>query len=148
MRKNLLILFVLGILMLVIPQTIFAKEIKSNLKVEIIYFHATIRCEACLLIENQSREIINLTYQNELKNRTLSFESLDFQDDKNQKYVEQYEIETQTLIVQIVSGSKVIKWKKLEKIWDYLNNFDKFHQYLVNEINEYLKEVKNAESSN
>ncbi len=74
--------------MLAFPITFFAKEKQSKLKVEIIYFHATIRCEGCLLIENQSKEIINFIYESEFKNGTLSFTSPNFQDDKNQNLVE------------------------------------------------------------
>jgi predicted transcriptional regulator len=83
-----------------------------------------------------------------LKDGTLSFSSLDFQDEQNSELAERYEIDSQTLIVQISNGSKVIKWKKLEKIWEYMNNYEKFRKYIVEEINEYLKEVKNGESKN
>ena len=121
---------------------------QNRLKIEVIYFHATIRCESCLLIERQTRETIEQVYSTNLKDGTLSFSSLDFQDEQNSELAERYEIDSQTLIVQISNGSKVIKWKKLEKIWEYMNNYEKFRKYIVEEINEYLKEVKNGESKN
>jgi len=130
------------------PRLVLAKETQSKLRIDVLYFHATIRCESCLLIERQSREIIEQEFSKNLKEGTLKFHSLDFQDEQNSELVETYEIETQTLVVRMTTDNKVIKWKKLEKIWDYLNNYEKFRQYIIREINEYLKEVEYGKSNN
>lgn len=121
---------------------------KKNIKVEVLYFHATIRCEACLMIEKYTKETIEQVFANELKSGILTFKSLDFMQDENSNYVEKFSIETQTLIVQITNGKETVRWKNLEKIWEYLNNYSNFRKYIVEEVSQYLEEVKNGKSQN
>ncbi|MGB9851652.1 MAG: nitrophenyl compound nitroreductase subunit ArsF family protein [Candidatus Kapaibacteriota bacterium] len=123
------------------------EEIKKT-KIEVLYFHATIRCEACLMIEKFTKETIEQVFQDEIKTGNLQFVSLDFMQDENIKYVEEFAIETQTLIVRLSEDNRTIRWKNLDKIWNYLNDYSKFRQYIIDEIKEFLKEVDNGKDQN
>lgn len=137
----------IAIFLLFLAINSFASENKT-IKVEVLYFHATIRCEGCLMIEKYTKETIEQVFANELKSGVLSFASLDFMQEENSHYVEKFGIETQTLIVQLSDGTKTLKWKNLERIWDYVNDYSKFRNYIVDEVSRFLKEVENGKSKN
>lgn len=100
------------------------------------------------MIEKFTKETIEQVFQDEIKTGNLQFVSLDFMQDENIKYVEEFAIETQTLIVRLSEDNRTIRWKNLDKIWNYLNDYSKFRQYIIDEIKEFLKEVDNGKDQN
>ncbi|MCX6154871.1 MAG: nitrophenyl compound nitroreductase subunit ArsF family protein [Candidatus Kapabacteria bacterium] len=115
-----------------------AKE--EKLTVDVIYFHATSRCQACLTNEDFIKNTLNQSFKNELKIEKLHLSMYNFQLEENEKLAEFYKIETQTLIISKKIDGKVTQWKALDKIWEYNGDFDKFSKYVSEEINKYLSD--------
>ena len=105
-----------------------------------MYFHATNRCQACLSIEEYTRKAITTFYEKQLKDSTLKFSSLDFLDAPNSHFQDEYKFESQTLIISKKVNNKEVKWKNLDKIWDYVSDFQKFQIYIKDEISQFLKD--------
>lgn len=134
--KNVLLSLILTI---ILTQLSFANENKS--KIDVLYFHATIRCHACLTIEEYTRSIVNTRYQKELQDSTITIQSIDFLEEGNEHFQDDYQFDTQTLILSKKVDGKEVKWKNLTEIWDHYSDFSKFEKYITEEINKFLKEL-------
>lgn len=112
----------------------------KKVTVDVLYFHATIRCQGCLTIEEYIKNTVDLHFTKEQKNGTLTFFSLDFLKPENQHFQDDYKFDGQTLIIRKIVDGKIVKWKNLDKIWDYSNNYEKFSNYVKKEIIRLLNE--------
>ncbi|TAL70535.1 MAG: hypothetical protein EPN82_02675 [Bacteroidetes bacterium] len=121
------------VIIFLFPFQLFSKD--NQTRIDVIYFHATIRCHTCLTIENNIRNSLLLEFGKELKDSTVILTSLDFLLPENEHYREKYKFDTQTLIISKKENGKEIQWKNLEKIWDFVNDFEKFKKYIKEEIN-------------
>ncbi len=116
-----------------------SKDSKAKLKIS--YFHATMRCEGCMQIENFLKMSINELFENEIKNGKIELLSLDFMQPENEKLAEKYKIESQELICSVIKNNKEKKWVNLDKIWDKSSNYEEFKAYIKKEINKLLKQL-------
>lgn len=121
---------------------VFSQDSSFYTKVEVKYFHATIRCQSCLTVEKYTKETLEYFFANEMENKTLSFSTFDFQANDNIDLVEKFSIDSQELIICLVRYGKVVEWKKLDRIWDNLNNFEKFSRYIKEEVEQFLTKAK------
>lgn len=107
-------------------------------KVVVYYFHHTTRCSSCLSIESYSRQIIETQYADLIKKGILEFKVLNEDLPENEKYVKDFSLDTQELVIVKNLKDDEIKWKTAEKVWELLDNFDNFKKYLVSEIDDYV----------
>ncbi len=107
--------------------------------IEVLYFHATMRCQGCMTIEDFTQKSLNAKFQNEMKNSKIILKSIDFQQTENEHFAEQYKFESQELILSKKVDGKEVKWKKLDKIWDFSSNYAKYEKYIKKEIDKFSK---------
>ena len=69
----------------------------------------------------------------------LVFEELNFEEEKNKHFVEDYQLSFSTMIVTARAGEKVVKWDNAGKIWDFAHEPDKLKAYVEENIRAYLK---------
>ncbi|MDQ1266823.1 MAG: hypothetical protein QG635_1976 [Bacteroidota bacterium] len=112
---------------------------KDTITIDVIYFHATVRCSMCLTIEDFINKSILANFDKELKSGLLSVHSIDFLQEENSHYQDDYNFDTQTLVISKKVNGKETKWKSLDKIWDLAGNYNKFESYIVKEIKKMLK---------
>jgi hypothetical protein len=120
------------------PSIIFSQS--KNVRIDVMYFHATIRCQGCLTIEEFIKNSVGSLYAEQLKDSSITLKSIDFLQEENEHYQDDYKFDVQTLIISKKVNGKEVKWKNLDKIWDYSGDYDKFQKYIEEEINDYLKE--------
>jgi hypothetical protein len=77
----------------------------ATTKVEVYYFHNTRRCATCQAVESVTKETLEETYPEEMKNGEIIFQSLNIEDDKNESLAKKFEISGQTLLF-IKDGEK------------------------------------------
>ncbi len=136
--KKLMFILSLPLLVLLLAGDLDAKQNKAT--VDVLYFHATIRCQGCLTIEEFVKNSVDFYFSKELKNKTLTYTSLDFLQPENQHYQDDYKFDSQTLIIRKRVNGKVVKWKNLDKIWDYSSDYDKFSKYVEKEVKKLLND--------
>lgn len=129
---------VFAIIVIFMATSLFA--LAQTAYVEVLYFHATIRCQGCLTIEDFTQKSINMSFADQLKSGKLKFKSLDFLEDANAHYMDDYKFDSQALILSKKVNGKEVKFKNLDKIWDYSSDFNKFKKYLDTEIKKFLNE--------
>ncbi len=119
-------------------QTTFSGD--NNVRIDIMYFHATVRCHGCLTIEANINNSVNSLYSNELKDSSFTLTSIDFLQPENEHFQDDYKFDAQTLIISKKVNGKEVKWKNLDKIWDFSSDYEKFRKYIEEEISNFIKE--------
>jgi hypothetical protein len=104
------------------------------------YFHNTMRCPTCHKIENFSAEAVQNNFAEELKNGTLVWRVINVDEPENQHYTKDYKLYSKHLIISEVKDGKEARWKDLPDVWTYVRNEEKFEQYVVSEIKDWMKE--------
>ena len=116
------------------------KQTDDNAKVVAYLFHKTHRCTSCNLIEDFTTKTLNEYFSSELQKKKLEFISIDVDQPQNRHYIKDYQLFTISLVIALYDGDKQEKWQNLDKVWDYLNDQEKFSQYIMTSIKSYLSE--------
>lgn len=135
------LLLPLTISFLLHTQSILASHRTSEsdtLRVRVYYFHATIRCQACLTIEQYSTETMHSIFSNELRSGKIRWQVINFEDSLNEHYIDTYKLENQALIVAKIRNGKEVVWKLLDKIWELLGDKKKFEEYVVRSVRKWM----------
>jgi len=119
--------------------SVSVKEIPS--KFVAYYFHGNFRCDNCKKIEQYSRESVELYFSEQLKTGELTFKVINTDVPANEHFVEDYQLYTRSLIIAEFKDGKQVRWKNLAKVWDYLNNKEKFYEYVKSEIQNYVEQM-------
>jgi hypothetical protein len=80
----------------------------SAAKVEVYYFHATMRCPTCLAVEEQTRKTLDDSFPADLKSGTIKLQVLNLEDKENKALVEKFEIGWSSLILYVPSSGKSV----------------------------------------
>jgi hypothetical protein len=102
------------------------------------YFHTTSRCASCRAIEAYSREAIESAFAAELKDGRLVWLPVNVEVKGNEHFVKDYQLYTKSLILVNEVRGKPAQWKNLERVWQLLQDKDKFLRYVQDEARAYL----------
>lgn len=111
-------------------------------KVIAYYFHGTFRCPTCYNMEKYSKETIETNFKDALSSGKLEFKVVNVEEKGNEHYVNGYKLYTKSLILSLLKDGKEIRYKNLEKIWEYAHNKPKFIEYVTEELNGFMKDAK------
>jgi len=75
------------------------KSMEADEKIEVYYFHNTHRCATCQAVEAVTKKTLNDSFPEEMKNGTLSFQSLNIEDDTNEPLARKLHVSGQTLLI-------------------------------------------------
>lgn len=114
---------------------------KASMEWVAFYFHGNFRCDSCRNIEQYSRESIELYFSEQLKTGKLLFKVINTDQAENKHFAEDYQLYTGSLVIVEFKDGKQVRWKNLAKVWNYLNDQDKFYQYVKSEVQKYLEGI-------
>jgi hypothetical protein len=77
-------------------------------KVEVYYFHATMRCPTCLAVEEQTRKTLDENFAEELKAGTVMLTVLNLEEKENKALTEKFEIGWSSLILFVPESGKSV----------------------------------------
>ena len=117
---------------------------KDKVKFIAYYFHPTARCPSCINIENFTKEVIETLFSKENKKGLISFKQLNIEDSLNEHYIEDYRLESSSVILAKFVNNKQVKWKNLEHVWKYSGEKENFFKYMKIEVKDFLKEKEEA----
>jgi hypothetical protein len=103
------------------------------------YFHRTVRCPTCRTISAYAEESLQAGFKKEMKQSRVVWKMVDFQDAKNQKLVEAYQIQGPTLVLMDVRKGKVVDWKPVPKVWSLVPDKEAFVKYVQKEVRTLLE---------
>ena len=108
-------------------------------RVVAMYFHRTQRCPTCRKMGSYTEEAIKTGFSQQLKDRTVQFHYVDFQNKKNAALVKGYKIKGPALVVAHIKDKKVKEYRNLEKIWTKVREKPEFVKYVRENIDKYRK---------
>lgn len=108
-------------------------------KVVVHYFHRKVRCQECLAVEDLSKRIVAKAFPELVASGRLEFRSVLLDDPDNWHYVDEFLLTSPSLVIAETRDNGVVRWKKLEKVWDLIGAAREFHSYVVEAIEEYLR---------
>jgi hypothetical protein len=111
-------------------------------RVVAMYFHRTQRCPTCRKMGSYTEEAINTAFVKQLKERTVEFHYIDFQDKKKAAFTKAYKITGPALIVARVADNKVAEFKDLKDIWTHVGDKKAFVKYVRDHVTAYQSKQK------
>ena len=110
-------------------------------KVIVYYLHTTARCPSCLKIEAYTAAEVTGALAGPLAEGRLEWKVLNVDEPKNAHFTEDYQLYTKSVVVSEIRNGKEVQWKRLDKVWDYLDDQHAFMKYVDEEVRAYLKDV-------
>ena len=114
---------------------------KDSPEVFVFYFHETVRCTTCLEIEADTEKILKENYSQLLANGFLKWVPFNIDDEGGDEFAQQFDTNSNSLVLANISKDKQLKYKKLEDIWDFVGNPEGLAIYVTNEINEFMNDI-------
>jgi hypothetical protein len=82
------------------------KQVNSNTKIEVMYFHTSMRCPACIAIENNTKKVLYDFYKTQMDNGIIRFTPCNIDDKSNSSILEKYQVSYLTLLIIKADGTK------------------------------------------
>lgn len=106
-------------------------------KVEVLYFHPRFRCVSCNAVEKFAREVTKDKFVKEMKDGKLVFKSLEIDDPKNKKLVDELGVTGSSLYI-VASGDGKREHVEIKNVWLHWNNPEKCKNIISSELNRVL----------
>jgi len=111
----------------------------TNAQVVAYYFHGKIRCETCLRIEKQAREVISNRFAAEVAVERLLFKPVDYDKPENAHFLKDYELGGPSLVLVRQEGGKDRERRLLGQTWDFAHIPPKLDLYIEEETRKFLE---------
>lgn len=140
MRK---VLIVLVILMIFGFADAFAGPPQNNTSTVIVYyFHRTARCPSCTLLEEITRDAVEIGFAQQLADGTITMKAINVDEKDNEHFVNDYGLSVQSVVLSQVVNGKEKRWKNLDRIWTLLEDQGQLWEYFQKEIQSFFEESK------
>jgi len=107
-------------------------------KVVVYYFHRTIRCHSCNLLEEITRETVRLCFEREAANGSVELKIVNMDEPDKAHFIKDFKLSYQSIVLEKREKGTVKTWKRLDKVWDHLNEQHKMMMYIESEIKKLL----------
>ncbi|MCG3180347.1 MAG: hypothetical protein BIFFINMI_02706 [Phycisphaerae bacterium] len=112
----------------------------SGAKVRVVYAHRTLRCVSCLLIEKLARETVQENFADRLTDGTLTWQTVDFWQDK--PFAEQYGVDSPTVVVINCANGRQVSYQRLDQLWGLKMDGDRFRAVVIEAVQKALREAQ------
>lgn len=106
----------------------------------VYYFYTNTRCSSCKTIEAYTREAVEKNFTAGYNGWKVVFKGVNVEDEPNAHFVQDYFLDSKSVVVRKFSGDKPLKWRKLEKVWRLLGDKEAFVNYVTGETHKLLDE--------
>lgn len=102
------------------------------------YFHGTVRCETCVVIEGMVRAVIENEFKAELEAKQLLFLPLNYDLPENAHFLADYKLPCPSLVlVRQQEGAKE-QWKLLGDAWQLAHDPAKLNRFVETEVRAFM----------
>ena len=116
-------------------------ELKSNADVEVVYyFMTTQRCQNCMKIESYTKAAVQEQFSEKLNNETMILKMVNVDEPQNRHFIQEYQLYTKSVVLVRYRDGKQVEWKNLDQVWNFLGDETAFKEYVVSEVNAFVKE--------
>jgi len=117
-----------------------AKADAEKTKLIAYYFHGNMRCTKCRTIEAYTKDAISKSFADAIKNGRLEWRVVNIEEPENEHFVKDFQLTTRSVVLDLRSNGKSIKWKNLEEIWDLVGDEAAFKEYIKTETKNMLEQ--------
>ncbi len=114
----------------------------TNTQVIAYYFHGTVRCETCLKIEKQARELISTRFAADVATERLVFKPVNYDKPENAHFSKDYKLPCPSLVLVRQKAGKDQEWKLLGQTWTFVQVPPRLDQYIEEETSKFLAATK------
>ena len=108
--------------------------------VTVYYLHTTTRCPSCMKIESfTAAAVTGPRFSAPLAEGKMIFKVLNTDDAEHAHFVPEYELVTKSVVVSERVEGRETRWKRLDKVWDLLDDPTAFQKYIQEEVSAYLE---------
>jgi hypothetical protein len=136
----LLVFVAASVAALVVGETRRGKQAAATTQFVVYYFYPTKRCVSCRKIEAMAREVILNDFRDAVKDKRLSWQTLNYEAPGNEHFVDDFKIAASTVVIAEQRGGKAARYKNLEQVWDYLDDEAAFTKFVREAVGGFLKE--------
>ena len=104
------------------------------------YFHGNMRCMTCRTIEAYTKEAIDTTFTEALKDGHLEWQVVNVDESGNEHFVKDFQLVTRSVVIAEIVDGKRTRWKNLQRVWDLVRNKPAFLKYIQDETRAYLED--------
>jgi len=90
-------------------------------------------------MEKWAKYVMRKKIRNELKQGTITFQSINYETKENEHFLDKYMISNKHIILSKIESGEERSWKELDKIWIMVQDRTKYEAYIENEIKIFLK---------
>jgi hypothetical protein len=112
---------------------------KSISKIEVLDFHSTHRCMTCNAIEANTKYTLNTYFSKELKDKKITFQTINVDKKENEKMAEKFEAAGTSLFLNVIKNGKEVKIDLTDFAFMKGNDKDVFSKELKAKIETELK---------
>nr|WP_319540861.1 nitrophenyl compound nitroreductase subunit ArsF family protein [uncultured Methanospirillum sp.] len=98
-------------------------------KVEVYHFHPTNGCRSCTIVGDYAEETVNTFFPNELKNKKIVFDHINYQEPKSADLVERYGVTGSSLMIGVYNKTAFNR-ESNHKVWYMTGNKTQYMNYL------------------
>ncbi len=113
---------------------------KNSPTVIAYYFHRTMRCPTCLSIEANAARVIEDYFPQQIAEGTLTWIPFNLDEPEGEEFEKEFDVSVSTLVLTKTEDGNHTKYKKLEKVWDFIGDPVKFNGYVRKEVQLFLDE--------
>ena len=138
MKKTSVLIFAILFSAIAFSQNEEVQSKKSH--IDVYYFHRTQRCQTCLSIEENTKNTLDVYFEDEQKDGTINFISIDYEEGPEKEVIEKYKADGPALYLTKVKKGKETNKNLTDFAFDNsLHNPEKFNNGLRDRINEMLR---------
>ena len=104
------------------------------------YFHGSARCVTCQRLEAFAEEALKTGFPRELANGRLTWRTVDYSQPGNRHFVNDYQLQRQSLILVETEDGQQQRWRNLDQIWRKVSDKAEYIAYVHDEVERFLAE--------
>jgi len=104
----------------------------------VYYFYTNTRCSSCKTIEAYTRAAVEKDFASDYKGWKVAFNGVNIDEAPGKHFIQDYRLNSKSVVVQKFSGDKTLNWVKLEKVWQLLDDKEAFMTYVTGETHNLL----------
>jgi len=101
-------------------------------KVVVYYMYGPIRCVTCNKIETMAKDVVRRKFAQALESGRLEWKAAHFEEEE--ALARRYDIASSTLVVVRQEGNADVKFQKLDKVWELVEDKAKFDDFVEKAI--------------
>ena len=139
MRKKTIINAGFTILMVLFIQGFPLADTLTDKKLTVYYFHRTLRCPSCILLENITHDAVLFGFKQKVDQGKIELKIINIDDPLHAHFIKDYDLSFQSVVLVKDEDSDHKTFKRLDNAWDYISEADRFAHYIQAEIQKFYQ---------